>query len=443
MTDWDDLTPRLHDLIDGRLAPDDERELRALAAREPEVARRLHELEWMVHGLAGLREERAPVDFSSRVLAAIDREEETAHEDSDAPVRRLPPPWALSAAAALLLSVFGLFLLDGRMPPASREMAISDAPTAAPAEDAALDEAKEVLADEAGSSGADLGRLELEKSKGVRDDVRAREVEAEEELEEADDDLVELDQILERNQRGGRVDQDARPTAPGSAVDKLATTPEERAGSALEGSRQIPPELRLDDLDEAYLDFGVAPPDTGDTGFLAAVDGSSTRIVVVRVRPARNKSVDGEERRAEQQADGKAAKKERARFASVGEEEDSPWTSERVSSVVSALPESVRRELGESASSARLARVAAGEVEATLRQLLESGRATEVLTATATTQDAARRKAVAGEPDVPLSWRQVVVPEEWKDRSAGADAPPSLAKEPPTPVWILLIEEVE
>ena len=64
MTGWDDIAPRLHDLLDGRLDAAEERELRDLLAREPELARRYQEMEWMVRGLGEPREERAPADCS-------------------------------------------------------------------------------------------------------------------------------------------------------------------------------------------------------------------------------------------------------------------------------------------------------------------------------------------------------------------------------------------
>lgn len=136
MNRFDDIEPRLHDLIDGRLDPLEERELRNLLARDADLDRRFRELQWLVGNLSVLRDDRAPAQFAGRVLAAIER-------DEAAPVRghlRRLPRWLGSLAAVVLFSVLaGLWVATLARRDGSYESALSDrapggtpAPTAAP-----------------------------------------------------------------------------------------------------------------------------------------------------------------------------------------------------------------------------------------------------------------------------------------------------------------------
>ncbi len=72
MRSFDEIVPKLNDLIDGRLGPVEEREVRDLIARDESVARRYRELRLVVGGLGDLKGERAPPDFTDRVMATIE-----------------------------------------------------------------------------------------------------------------------------------------------------------------------------------------------------------------------------------------------------------------------------------------------------------------------------------------------------------------------------------
>ncbi len=125
----DDLA-RLHDLIDGRLPPDEARALEARIAADERLRRRYGELQLVVSGLAEFAEERAPSDFADRVLAAVDEKAGEGGPSPEAAAR----PWALrlvgrsSAVAAACAAVLTVGILlssrDGALAP--RGAAVDD-----------------------------------------------------------------------------------------------------------------------------------------------------------------------------------------------------------------------------------------------------------------------------------------------------------------------------
>lgn len=143
------LEARLSALIDGELEPGEEAALRAEAARDPELASRLRELERVDEALRALPGPAVPADARSRLRARI-REEEAetrAAAAEESPVRARGPGasraparpgrrgWiAAGAALAVAAAILLLLLRPGPGPEDDRvPLAGSDGPPEAPA----------------------------------------------------------------------------------------------------------------------------------------------------------------------------------------------------------------------------------------------------------------------------------------------------------------------
>ncbi|MFG0318606.1 MAG: anti-sigma factor family protein, partial [Planctomycetota bacterium JB042] len=157
----DDLA-RLHDLIDGRLPPDEARALETRIAADERLRRRYGELKLVVSGLAEFADERAPSDFADRVLAAVDETGASPGPSPEAAAR----PWtlrlvgrssAVAAACAAVLTV-GILLSSREGALAPRGAVEGEAPAVGLADRAAPPDEKSDAWTQ-GDGEARLGRL--------------------------------------------------------------------------------------------------------------------------------------------------------------------------------------------------------------------------------------------------------------------------------------------
>ncbi|MBI4882409.1 MAG: hypothetical protein HY812_22510 [Planctomycetes bacterium] len=126
MTRWEEILPRVNDLLDGRLSAEEEQELRRLLEQDEECARRFHELGAILGGLARLREERVPAGFSARVLEALAAERAPGGAQGAGTARRAPLLHLLARYGALAASFVAVLAVGFLV---LRSRGVEDAPS--------------------------------------------------------------------------------------------------------------------------------------------------------------------------------------------------------------------------------------------------------------------------------------------------------------------------
>lgn len=269
MNPMDDLTPLLHDLIDGRLPPDESRALEERIAADDDLRRRYAELRSIVSGLREFRNERAPAGFSDRVLREIAKvdEDRAPAARASAPLRLVSRYGSLAAACVAVLTV-GI-LLSSRFDDRGSWSTL-EAPRSA-AEEGAV-ERTYVKGDAAAPNDEVSARArDLRLEPGASDAESNEIAEAETETKE--------DQFDSGYAKAARVRQEA-PSRPGEGLVTGGSAPTEPSDESERSAGPVAPVARAKGVepDEAGRREQLESKDAGESGAAVAAklrDGSA------------------------------------------------------------------------------------------------------------------------------------------------------------------------